>query len=125
MPSMQETFDTVVAHLRRQDAKAQIPGSRPGEMTFVYRAPDGKRVPVGVLIPDDHYDPALEYTVVGGTDEAATQKLERGDAADRRSLVTTSISSGLCKACMTTQPWPRGNSSSSRSPQTSGSATAR
>jgi hypothetical protein len=69
MPSLQETFDTVVAHLRRQGAKAQIPGSRSGEMTFVFRAPDGKHCAAGALIPDELYDPALECTAVGGTDE--------------------------------------------------------
>ena len=68
MPSYQETFDTVVAHLRRQRAKAEIRGSSPGEKICVYRAPDGKRCAAGCLIPDDRYEPSFEYTVVGGTE---------------------------------------------------------
>jgi hypothetical protein len=70
MPSLQETFDPVVAHLRCQQAKAQIPGLTLGEFMCVYRAPDGKRCAAGALIPDDRYDPVLEYTAVGGTDRA-------------------------------------------------------
>lgn len=68
MPSMQETFDTVVTHLRRQGAKAEIHGASPGEKICAYRAIDGKRCAVGCLIPDDRYRPSFEYTVVGGTE---------------------------------------------------------
>lgn len=69
MPSSQETFDTVVFHLRRQWAKAQIPGPTPGEFMCVYRTPDGKRCAAGCLIRDERYDPGLEFTAVGGTDQ--------------------------------------------------------
>lgn len=68
MPSMQETFDTVVAHLRRQAAKAEIRGPSPGEKICAYRGSDGRRCAAGCLIPDNRYRPSFEYTVVGRTD---------------------------------------------------------
>ena len=70
MPSNQETFDTVVAHLRRQGSKAQSRDPTSGVISCLYRAPDGKRCAAGCLIPDDRYEPALELSAVGGTAEA-------------------------------------------------------
>ena len=70
MPSNQETFDIVVAHLRRQGSKAQSRDPTSGLITCLYRAPDGKRCAAGCLIPDERYEPALELSAVGGTSEA-------------------------------------------------------
>jgi hypothetical protein len=69
MPSNQETFDTVVAHLRRQGSKAQARDPTSGLITCLYRAPDGKRCAAGCLIPDNQYEPALELSAVGGISE--------------------------------------------------------
>jgi hypothetical protein len=51
----QATFDKVVAHLRRQRAKAT------GSFGLcVYRSTDDKKCAVGCLIPDHKYSPSLE-----------------------------------------------------------------
>ena len=50
----QEAFTTVVLHLRKQGRPARI-GS-----DCRYRAPDGCKCAIGVLIPDDQYSPKLE-----------------------------------------------------------------
>lgn len=59
MPTKQETFDTVVAHLRKQGAKAERIGLR-NLPECVYRAEGGLMCAAGCLIPDDKYDPAFE-----------------------------------------------------------------
>jgi len=55
LPSAQEVFDIVVNHLFTQGRPAYD-----GVQGCMYRAPDGLRCAVGVLIPDDLYDKALE-----------------------------------------------------------------
>ena len=51
----QTTFDRVVSHLRRQNARAM------GAYGLCrYRAANGRRCAVGCLIPDDKYSPSLE-----------------------------------------------------------------
>jgi hypothetical protein len=51
----QEIFDTVATHLFTQGKKAvNYKGS------CVYRAGDGSKCAVGVLIPDDHYNVKME-----------------------------------------------------------------
>ncbi len=51
----QTTFDRVVSHLRRQNAKAM------GAYGLcLYRAANGRRCAVGCLIPDGMYSPSLE-----------------------------------------------------------------
>ena len=64
MPTKQETFDTVVAHLRKQGAKATLPPSDDHddceELECAYRSIDGKRCAVGCLIPDERYQPKYE-----------------------------------------------------------------
>ncbi len=55
LPSAQEVFDIVVNHLFTQGRPAYD-----GVQGCMYRAPDGLRCAVGVLIPDDLYDPAFE-----------------------------------------------------------------
>ena len=52
--SDQETFDTVVAHLRKQGRKSQE------DRQCLYRGPDGTKCAVGCLIPDSEYSPKLE-----------------------------------------------------------------
>ena len=58
MPTLQETFDAVVNHLRKQGRKAVVPGTT----TCVYRTKDP--VPLscaaGCLIPDSEYLPSIE-----------------------------------------------------------------
>jgi hypothetical protein len=60
----QDLFDTVVAHLLTQKAKALGPvesAHSPEPLTgCMYRAPDGKKCAFGVLIPDGVYRPAIE-----------------------------------------------------------------
>ena len=56
MPTKQETFDTVVAHLRRQgrQSRSDFAGG------CAYRGDGGLKCAVGVLIPDERYTPAFE-----------------------------------------------------------------
>ena len=55
LPSAQEVFDIVVNHLFTQGRPAYD-----GVRGCMYRAPDGLRCAVGVLIPDDLYDTEFE-----------------------------------------------------------------
>ena len=55
LPAAQEVFDIVVNHLFTQGRPAYD-----GVRGCMYRAPDGLRCAVGVLIPDDLYDKAFE-----------------------------------------------------------------
>ncbi|MFN9029662.1 MAG: hypothetical protein ACK54C_01980 [Betaproteobacteria bacterium] len=50
----QDVFDTVLNHLRKQGPATDDRGE------CVYRTAEGKRCAVGVLIPDDMYDPDIE-----------------------------------------------------------------
>jgi len=59
MPTKQETFDTVVAHLRQQGRKAEAPRKSYGYFC-TYRSPDGRKCAAGCLIPDDEYDSVME-----------------------------------------------------------------
>lgn len=55
MPTLQETFDAVVAHARRQKCKSiGLDGG------CEYRAPNGRQCFVGALIPDEMYSPHME-----------------------------------------------------------------
>lgn len=55
MPTKQETFDTVVAHLRKQGKPASN-----DDGTCMYRTTDGLKCAVGALIPDERYTAILE-----------------------------------------------------------------
>ena len=55
MPTKQETFDTVVAHLRKQGCKAEDDHGN-----CMYRGKNGTKCGAGCLIPDDEYYPELE-----------------------------------------------------------------
>src|SRR5437899_3188379 len=59
MPTNQETFNTVVEHLRRQ-GRQSIRGH-----SCLYRGPEGTKCAAGWLIPDDLYQPEMEGTLVG------------------------------------------------------------
>lgn len=58
----QEVFNTVAHHLLTQKKKSFV------EMNdcvrCMYRGPDGLKCAVGILIPDDMYDPKLEHKSV-------------------------------------------------------------
>lgn len=56
MRTAQELFDIVVAHLRKQGAKAMNPNGN-----CLYRTKDGLSCAVGCLIPDNEYYSDLEY----------------------------------------------------------------
>jgi hypothetical protein len=75
LPPAQEVFDLVVEHLFTQGRPAYD-----GISGCMYRAAGGLRCAVGVLIPDDLYDPAFENT------RASTliQELFDSDLADWR-----------------------------------------
>lgn len=51
----QEIFDTVAQHLLTQNSRAIDTGG-----LCSYRAPDGKKCAVGILIPDNSYKPHFE-----------------------------------------------------------------
>lgn len=53
----QRVFDVVASHLLAQGHRAKDP-SPPG--SCLYRAPNGDRCAIGVLIPDALYTPSLE-----------------------------------------------------------------
>lgn len=59
MPTMQETFDTVVAHLRKQGKK-----SLGSDGKCAYRGKFGRMCAAGCLIPDRLYSRSLENTSV-------------------------------------------------------------
>jgi hypothetical protein len=58
MVSLQNTFNTVVEHLRRQ-GRQSIRGH-----SCLYRGPEGRKCAAGWLIPDDLYEPEMEGTLV-------------------------------------------------------------
>jgi len=63
MPTQQETFDIIVAHLRRQGCRAGVKSDY-GNIRCCYRTPDGLKCAVGILIPDDRYEPDMEGLVL-------------------------------------------------------------
>lgn len=68
MKTLQETFDRVVAHARKQPRKAvaevQVFGSEGTINKCVFRAPNGDQCFAGCLIPDDQYKPEMELEAV-------------------------------------------------------------
>lgn len=56
MPTKQTTFDTVVAHLRKQGPCISIAGGK----GCLYRGQNGTSCAAGCLIPDNRYSFALE-----------------------------------------------------------------
>ena len=75
LPSTQEIFDLVVEHLFTQGRPAYD-----GNRGCMYRTHDGLRCAVGVLIPDDFYDPAFEKNIAA----TVIQELFDADLADWR-----------------------------------------
>lgn len=75
LPSSQEIFNLVVEHLFSQGRPAYD-----GNRGCMYRTHDGLRCAVGVLIPDDLYDPAFETNEV----RVVIQELFDTDLADWR-----------------------------------------
>lgn len=75
LPSSQEIFDLVVEHLFTQGRPAYD-----GNRGCMYRTYDGLRCAVGVLIPDDLYDPAFEMSKA----DTIIQELFDADLADWR-----------------------------------------
>ncbi len=67
MPTLQETYDKVVAHLRKQGIRAmkQEPN---GFSACVYRNNEGLKCAAGCLIPDEKYSPYMEGMAVVSTD---------------------------------------------------------
>lgn len=55
----QRTFDLVVNHLRKQGKRSMRRDSE-GRLWCAYRADDGSKCAVGVLIPDSDYLPSFE-----------------------------------------------------------------
>lgn len=62
----QAIFDTVVAHARQQGAWALGRYEVAACPSSVYRAEDGKKCFIGVLIPDELYRPEMEGAVIAG-----------------------------------------------------------
>jgi hypothetical protein len=57
MLDKQQTFDRVLAHLRAQGVPAT---ASPSGGACNYRTKDGRMCAIGVLIPDNLYDPRIE-----------------------------------------------------------------
>ena len=73
----QEIFDTVATHLFTQGERAGIfvdedDDSGP-EFECRYRTPQGAKCAVGVLLPDEVYDPGMEGSSVQGICEGSFQ----------------------------------------------------
>lgn len=64
MPTLQETFDRVISHLRKQGKKSfgNFPSavSKASTAGCMYRGPEGLMCAAGCLIPDDKYSPEFE-----------------------------------------------------------------
>lgn len=76
----QELFDKVLAHARKQNARALALGR------CVYRHPEGLRCFAGALLADEHYDPGFEG--VGALSEAVQDALiASGVAKEQMELV--------------------------------------
>lgn len=64
MPTLQETFDTVVAHARKQQAKSMLrSGLSEYAKICAYRGDGGLACFAGCLIPDDRYSRDLECEI--------------------------------------------------------------
>ena len=64
MNPLQSVFNTVVNHLRKQNAKSMCE-DQPGEpTTCAYRGYNGYKCAVGCLIDSAHYDPYLEGNTI-------------------------------------------------------------
>ena len=64
MLSKQEIFDKCAVHLMTQGKKAMKPDTP--DQSCMYRAPDGTKCAVGVLIPDHLYTSSMEGNSVPG-----------------------------------------------------------
>ena len=62
MPTKQETFDTVINHLRKQKSRAQF--VHKGHITGAYKEVDGNRGPIGLLLGDLVFDDMEGKTVL-------------------------------------------------------------
>jgi len=83
----QDVFDTVLNHLRRQGPATSTTGR------CAYRTDTGKSCAVGVLIPDDMYDPVIEKSspvwelhLVAASHEMRDRRLSEADEALRSLL---------------------------------------
>ncbi len=63
MIPLQETFDTVVAHLRKQNAKAQVTDEN-GNDCCKYLTEDGRMCAAGCLIKPEDYNESFEGKAV-------------------------------------------------------------
>lgn len=61
--TLQEIFDRVVDHLRKQGEPSTTPALHTNSVRCLYRGPNGKKCAVGALITDAVYSPHIE----GGT----------------------------------------------------------
>lgn len=64
--SRQEIFDKVAKHLLGQMQKSQLNIGIDGESVTIcaYRGRDGLKCAIGVLIPDEKYDPIMEDAAI-------------------------------------------------------------
>jgi hypothetical protein len=76
MPTQQETFDRVAAHLLAQGRTAEMVDPLDGETLCAYRTPDGLKCAAGCLIPDELYTPDMERQSIH-SDGRAGAVLER------------------------------------------------
>lgn len=56
----QDIFDTVAAHLYKQNKRSYKGNARMSGGFCVYRSPEGLKCAVGCLIPDEDYDPRMD-----------------------------------------------------------------
>lgn len=66
--TLQEIFDTVVAHLHTQGKRSRFTCSFDDikiTVSCAYRGEDGTKCAYGVLIPDDEYNPKMEHKTAG------------------------------------------------------------
>ncbi len=73
--AQQVTFDTVISHLRKQNAKSVYWDDVGMTEACAYRGHEGRKCAAGCLIPDSKYLPQMESKIVGMLSEGHDIKL--------------------------------------------------
>jgi hypothetical protein len=63
----QEIFNKVASHLLKQNAKSEIFKESLNKTVCAYRGENGLKCGIGILIPDEKYNPSLECNTVNNT----------------------------------------------------------
>lgn len=90
--TLQEIFDTVVAHLRKQGRKSTTLVNQ----HCVYRAPNGDKCAIGCLIRDEDYDRSIEGLTVRAVRHYIGELLHwPSDLGKRRTKLLVALQNGV------------------------------